>query len=85
MENDQEVGRPVGPHITIRASCYGCPCERSESYRVQGDSGHDIYCDHPEVAGKRVGDSRWDTPDWCPAGARLATIRTHLLANTGDA
>jgi hypothetical protein len=55
-----------GPRITIKASCYSCKFERSESYRVQSDSGHNVYCDHPDTTTNRVNDSRWETPDWCP-------------------
>ena len=55
-----------GPNIIITADCYGCKYCRSESYCVQSDSGHDVYCDHPEIDGKTVGDTNWRTPDWCP-------------------
>lgn len=57
----------IGPSVTVKRSCMGCKYERSQSYRVQGDSGHDIFCDHPEAGGKTVGDTNWSTPDWCPA------------------
>lgn len=57
-----------GPRINIKVTCFGCRHEVSESYRVQGDSGHDIYCQHPTLSErKRVGDTCWDTPNWCPA------------------
>lgn len=55
-----------GPSVRIEISCFGCKYEKSESYRVQSDSGHDVYCVHPKVEKRRVGDTRWDTPDWCP-------------------
>ena len=57
----------IGPTVTVKRSCSGCKYERSQSYRVQGDSGHDIYCDHPDSGGKVVGDTNWSTPEWCPA------------------
>ena len=80
-ERVEEVAKGrVGPRLNVEASCYGCAYERSVSYRVQGDSGHDIYCDHPDAGGKRVGDTRWSTPDWCPAGATMMAVRAHLLA-----
>jgi len=56
-----------GPLVTIKRSCFGCRYERSERYQVQGDSGHDVKCDHPEApAQNRIGDTTWQTPDWCP-------------------
>ncbi|ABD27414.1 hypothetical protein Saro_2979 [Novosphingobium aromaticivorans DSM 12444] len=57
-----------GPRINIKATCSSCRHVISERYRVQGDSGHDVYCQHPSLPErKRVGDTRWDTPNWCPA------------------
>lgn len=55
-----------GPELTVKASCLDCIHESSESYAVQGDSGHDVYCNAFVGSRKRIGDSRWDTPDWCP-------------------
>jgi hypothetical protein len=58
------VGRE-GP--LVRVSCSGCRHRRSEGYRIQGDSGADIYCTHSANGRIRyVGDSVSDTPDWCP-------------------
>lgn len=54
-----------GPRLRIEASCLGCEFERSERYVCHGDSGHEVYCDHPE-RGHRIGDTTWDTPAWCP-------------------
>ena len=56
----------TGPEITINKSCQGCECVKTESYAVQCDSGCDVYCTHPVVIKKRVGDTNWRTPDWCP-------------------
>ena len=56
----------VGPRLTIEASCMGCVHERSDSYRVQCDSGINVRCAHPAVGSRYVGDSHWHTPDWCP-------------------
>lgn len=67
-----------GPEVTIDVSCSGCKHERSRRYRVQGDSGRDVFCAHPSAQspddgevfdGERVrfvADSRWTTPKWCP-------------------
>jgi hypothetical protein len=56
----------TGPIIMVKKSCSGCVYELSESYACQGDSGHDVFCNHP-IAGKQyVGDSVWRTPEWCP-------------------
>lgn len=63
----------IGPKVSLslNKTCFSCKYERSESYRCQSDSGHDVYCDHPEVNGKRIGDSSWNTPDWCPVGFKM--------------
>lgn len=56
-----------GPRIMIKASCFDCEYEHSESYAVQGDSGHDVSCTHPDAPAKSdIGDTTWDTPSWCP-------------------
>jgi hypothetical protein len=57
-----------GPSVRIDARCTGCRYEHSESYAVQGDSGHNVYCTHPAIEGGRryVADTSWRTPDWCP-------------------
>jgi hypothetical protein len=64
----------IGPKLTISASCLGCTYERSERYRCQGDSGHDVYCAHPSLIDlpqdkRHVGDTTWATPHWCPVRA----------------
>ena len=59
----------LGPIVTVSKSCNGCTAKRSESYAVQGDSGHDVYCTHPAVGKKHVGDTCWTTPGWCPVEA----------------
>ena len=65
-----------GPRISIVASCGGCVHERTKKYRVQGDSGTDVTCAHPDHPGRIVGDTTWTTPAWCPylAGA-IAAIK----------
>lgn len=58
-----------GPRVTVALSCDGCAYEHSECYAVQGDSGCRVACKHPEVnegALRRIGDTTWVTPDWCP-------------------
>jgi hypothetical protein len=75
----------VGPHLALSASCYGCAFERSVSYRCQSDSGHDIFCDHPESNGRSVGDTRWTTPDWCPVGSAMLTLRNHIMEARNEA
>lgn len=66
------TGKRIGPAVTTERSCLGCYHERAESYRRQGDSGHEVYCDHPTSDGRRVGDTSWSTPDWCPITLRTA-------------
>lgn len=63
-----------GPRVTVKLSCFDCRWETSSHYAVQGDSGCDVSCSHPERIGSeaRVGDTTWDTPKWCPLrGAAL--------------
>lgn len=68
----------AGPRITLKASCFDCPFVQSESYRVQSDSGHDVRCAHPSFdKPKRVGDTVWDTPDFCPV-ADIPAIRARV-------
>ena len=60
------LSKREGPDVYIEARCTGCIYERSVSYRVQGDSGHDVSCAHPSEPGRSIGDTTWRTPDWCP-------------------
>ncbi len=59
----------IGPTVTVKKICYGCCYKQSESYAVQGDSGCDVYCLHPSVVRKFIGDTTWNTPVWCPVGS----------------
>lgn len=64
-----------GPSIKLEISCFDCVHCTSESYRVQSDSGSDVYCIHPDASQGRgnrrfVGDTNWDTPKWCPLRGR---------------
>lgn len=59
------MSKREGPSVTVKLSCLNCAHETTESYQCQGDSGCDVYCTHG--GGKRrVGDTRWETPSWCP-------------------
>jgi hypothetical protein len=51
--------------VSVTAQCDGCAHVHSESYRVQGDSGHVVYCTRGGEE-RRIGDTTWNTPDWCP-------------------
>ncbi|HSN19771.1 MAG TPA: hypothetical protein VLS49_03790 [Usitatibacter sp.] len=69
-----------GPRLTLAASCHGCVYEHSEYYCIEDgndiDSGHDVYCSNERAVSsapalgtnglRRVGDSTWQAPDWCP-------------------
>jgi len=55
-----------GPQVRIDASCSGCTHERNESYAVQGDSGFNVSCAHPNNPNRHIGDTTWRTPEWCP-------------------
>jgi len=62
-----EVKR-VGPVCVVQLRCAGCAFEASEYYRVQGDTGCHVRCEHPSLSSpRRVGDTTWATPSWCPA------------------
>lgn len=56
----------IGPTVTTKYNCQACVYCKTSSYRVQGDSGHDVECVHPLVGRRFIGDTRWDTPAWCP-------------------
>ncbi len=59
-----------GPSALISLTCQGCRHEHSLSYRIQGDSGSDVYCSHPSATSdglpRHIGDTTWQTPEWCP-------------------
>src|ERR1700679_3986849 len=72
MTNNAERDVKIGPEVTIKKSCFNCKVCTSESYRCQSDSGSDVYCSHPAFKDmpsgrKRIGDTTWETPEWCPA------------------
>lgn len=61
------AGKRVGPLVTVKRSCNGCVHERSDYYACQGDSGFHVSCAHPDAPEpRRIGNSSWDTPAWCP-------------------
>lgn len=56
-----------GPTIKISCSCFGCIYCKSEKYHFQGDSGTDVFCEHPDFdVRKTIGDTTWNTPSFCP-------------------
>lgn len=59
-----------GPKVTVKRRCSDCKACNSESYAVQGDSGHYVYCEHPSLPERKyIGDTNWNTPHWCPVSA----------------
>jgi hypothetical protein len=54
----------VGPEAKLTLSCFGCEHCKTSGYTCQGDSGTDVFCG--AMDNRTVGDTRWDTPDWCP-------------------
>lgn len=74
-----------GPKLTIALSCQGCIYEYTESYYVEDgndvDSGCIVYCTNdmavtsaPLVGTngfRRVGDTTWNTPAWCPLRQKI--------------
>jgi hypothetical protein len=68
----------VGPTVRIEASCFSCVHCTTRGYRVQGDSGNMVYCTHLEIGRRVVGDTRWETPLWCPL---LAAAVSSLLGS----
>ena len=76
-----------GPKVTVKRRCSDCKACNSESYAVQGDSGHYVYCEHPSLPERKyIGDTHWDTPDWCPAAAPTTqpAPQQDVLAAGGD-
>jgi hypothetical protein len=78
-----------GPNVTIAMSCHGCRHEHSESYAVQGDSGFKVYCTHPEAVAlaagierRRIGDTTWQTPGWCPLREKALAEPAAALAES---
>ena len=64
-------GKRQGPLVTVTRSCIGCVFETNEHYAFEdgnsGDSGCIVRCTHPSHAvPRRVGDTTWLTPVWCP-------------------
>lgn len=55
-----------GPTVSVSMSCFDCAHCESKGYAVQGGSGIDVWCRHPQFGRRVVGDSRWNTPAWCP-------------------
>lgn len=63
----------IGPKTTVKRSCADCEVCQGERYTCQSDSGRDVYCAHPSLPQRRIiGDTRWDTPQWCPAEPEIA-------------
>ena len=61
------MAKREGPKVTTEKSCFDCKHCGTSHYACQGDSGCDVFCEHPEAPNMRtIGDTRWDTPDWCP-------------------
>lgn len=54
----------IGPSVKLELSCFDCEHCKTTSYTCQGDSGSDIYCGAANM--RRVGDTCWKTPEWCP-------------------
>lgn len=58
-----------GPSVKLELSCFDCEHCKTSSYACQGDSGSDVHCEavkDDRGAMRRVGDTSWRTPDWCP-------------------
>ncbi len=76
------MSKRVGPQFSLNASCYGCVHVRGVNYVEPGRAGCKIYCDHPDRPGRRVGDSDWSTPSWCPL--LVESRRTFGASLVGD-
>jgi hypothetical protein len=55
----------LGPTVRIELSCSECLHCKTKGYACQGDSGSDVYCNYDGTL-RHIGDTRWDTPEWCP-------------------
>ncbi len=66
---------------SIHGSCHSCEFYRQERFAVQGDTGHDGYCQrffaHPEKD-KHIGTyaACSVTPEWCP---ELSPVQSEAL------
>jgi len=74
-----------GPKLTVTRSCDGCRYEASESYAVQGDSGFRVLCEHPHLGVRRIGDTTWTTPEWCPERGSESAPESAALASEREA
>jgi hypothetical protein len=77
------MSKRPGPAPTVEASCFGCEHEVSERYVVQGESGCNVYCAHDATL-RRVGDTNWRTPGWCPLLAEAKLRLSATLAGDGN-
>ena len=61
------MAKRIGPKLNITASCFDCKHCQSVPYQRQGDSGHDVSCEHPGRGGAGyIGDTTFRMPKWCP-------------------
>jgi hypothetical protein len=69
-----------GPKITIDISCYSCAHVVEDNYVDSDGAACKVSC---SKAGKLVGISTWQTPEWCPlAGdARNRLSELFLIKN----
>jgi hypothetical protein len=77
------MSKRQGPYLMIEASCQGCEHVHSERYVAQGDSGYEVYCQHP--AGRRSVAGTWQTPNWCPLLAEAKRRLAVTLVPDGQA
>lgn len=76
---DTRIDGREGPLVTVEYSCYGCRYEQNKHYAVQGDSGTDVYCVHPKIGCRCIGDTTWDTPQWCPFRQLVSELRVSTV------
>jgi len=60
---------------TIRVLCHGCRWHEQKRYQVQGDSGYEHSCSHPQGP-----PGKWEpatTPETCPVRPRI--VRAEVL------
>lgn len=55
-----------GPYV--KRLCIGCRHYDQEPFSIQGDTGYDKFCIHPDVERKSLSSPYFEaqTPDWCP-------------------
>jgi hypothetical protein len=67
----------IGPSVELELSCFECEHCHTSRYTCQGDSGSDVSC--AAMNHRAIGDTCWDTPEWCPFRAEAIKAMAEKL------